>query len=56
VSAIVLVVAFGQALPPLWGAVISVGWGLLLYGISLWVSSSLLRRRMPEVLGWVHVS
>jgi hypothetical protein len=56
VSAMVLVVAFGQALPPLWGAAISVGWGMTLYGISLWLSSALLRRRMPEVLGWVHVT
>jgi ABC-2 type transport system permease protein len=56
VSAMVLVVAFGQALEPLWGAAISIGWGLLLYGISLWISSALLRRRMPEVLGWVHVA
>ena len=56
VSAMVLVVAFGQALSPLWGAAISVGWGMTLYGISLWLSSALLRRRMPEVLGWVHVT
>jgi hypothetical protein len=56
VTAVVLVVAFGQNLSPVLGAAISVGWGLLLYGISLWISSSLLRRRMPEVLGWVHVT
>ncbi|MEX1037952.1 MAG: hypothetical protein WDZ96_03740 [Acidimicrobiia bacterium] len=55
VSAIVLVVAFGQALSPVIGAVIAIGWGALLYGVSLWLSSSLLRRRMPEVLGWVQV-
>ena len=56
VSAVVLVVAFGQAFSPVFAALIAIGWGALLYAISLWVSSRLLRRRMPEVLGWVQVS
>jgi hypothetical protein len=54
-SAIVLTVEFGQAVSPVIAAAISVGWGLLLYGVSLWVSGILLRRRMPEVLAWVQV-
>ncbi|CAN5843728.1 transporter [soil metagenome] len=55
IAAVVLVVAFGQALPAAVGAAIAIGWGVLLYAISLWLSSSLLKRRMPEVLGWVQV-
>ncbi len=54
-SLVVLTVDFGQAIAP-WAAVIgSIAWGLLLYGISLFLSSRLLRRRMPEVLSWVQV-
>jgi ABC-2 type transport system permease protein len=54
-SVVVLTVDFGQVLAP-WVAVIaSIAWGLVLYGISLFVSSRLLRRRMPEVLTWVQV-
>ena len=54
-SVVVLTVDFGQVLAP-WVAVIAViAWGLVLYGISLFVSSRLLRRRMPEVLTWVQV-
>jgi hypothetical protein len=30
-------------------------WGAALYSISLFLSSRLLRRRMPEVLAWVQV-
>ena len=55
-SVVVLTVDFGQVLAP-WVAVIaSIAWGLILYGISLFVSSRLLRRRMPEVLTWVQVT
>lgn len=54
-SAVVLTVEFGQALSPLISAVICVGWGLLLYGASIWLSGLLLKRRMPEVLSWVQV-
>jgi ABC-2 type transport system permease protein len=54
-SAVVLAVEFGQALAPWVAAVIAIGWGLTLYGISLYVASRLLRRRMPEVLAWVQV-
>jgi len=54
-SAVVLTVEFGQALSPMIAAGISIGWGLLLYGMSIWLSGILLRRRMPEVLAWVQV-
>jgi hypothetical protein len=54
-SAVVLTVEFGQALSPLISAGISVGWGILLYGLSIWLSGRLLKRRMPEVLAWVQV-
>ncbi len=56
VSAIVLVVAFGNNLSPLIGASIAVGWGVLLYSTSLWISGAILKRRLPEVLGWVQVA
>ncbi|REK35964.1 MAG: hypothetical protein DWQ20_05730 [Actinobacteria bacterium] len=56
VSAVVLVVAFGQALAPWIAVVIALGWGGLLYALSLAISSRLLRRRLPEVLGWVQVN
>jgi hypothetical protein len=52
---VVLTVEFGQALAPWTAAVIAIAWGLALYGASLYVSSRLLRRRMPEVLAWVQV-
>lgn len=55
VSAVVLTVAFGNALHPLMALLITIGWGLILYGLSLWLSGMLLKRRMPEVLGWVQV-
>jgi hypothetical protein len=35
--------------------VVAVGWGLTFYGISLFIASRLLGRRMPEVLAWVQV-
>jgi hypothetical protein len=54
-SVAVLTVEFGQVLAPWIAIVASVLWGGALYGISLFVSSRLLRRRMPEVLAWVQV-
>ena len=54
-SVAVLTVDFGQVLAPWIAAVVAIGWGLALYGVSLYVSSRLLRRRMPEVLAWVQV-
>lgn len=55
VSAVVLTVGFGQALPPAIAVAITIGWGAIFYGLSLWIAGKLLRRRLPEVLGWVQV-
>ena len=52
---VVLTVDFGQVLAPWVAVVAAIAWGLILYGVSLFVSSRLLRRRMPEVLTWVQV-
>jgi ABC-type transport system involved in multi-copper enzyme maturation permease subunit len=54
-SVVVLTVDFGQVLAPWIAAVAAIAWGLLFYGISLFIASRLLRRRMPEVLAWVQV-
>lgn len=54
-SVVVLTVEFGQALAPWVAVVAAIAWGVILYGISLFFSSRLLRRRMPEVLAWVQV-
>ena len=37
------------------GTVFSLGWGLFWYAVSLGISGWLLRRRIPEVVGWVQV-
>ncbi|HEX6947727.1 MAG TPA: hypothetical protein VF246_10300 [Acidimicrobiia bacterium] len=55
-SATVLTVAFGEALSVWVTAGIAVAWGVLVYAISLAVSSRLLRRRLPEVMAWVQVN
>ncbi|MDP3984079.1 MAG: hypothetical protein Q8Q52_03625 [Acidimicrobiia bacterium] len=54
-SAVVLAVAFGQVVSPLVATVICALWGLLFYGVSLWIAGALLRRRVPEVVSWVQV-
>jgi hypothetical protein len=54
-SVVVLTVSFGQVLSPWIAAISAIAWGLLFYGISLFVAGRLLRRRMPEVLAWVQV-
>jgi ABC-2 type transport system permease protein len=54
-SVVALTVTFGQVLPPWIAAVSAIVWGLLVYGVSLWMSSVLLRRRLPEVMAWVQV-
>jgi ABC-2 type transport system permease protein len=55
-SAVVLTVSFSNRVPPWFTAVTTVAWGLIMYGISLWLSSKLLRRRLPEVMAWVEVN
>ncbi len=54
-SIVVLTVSFGQVIPPWVATSVAVGWGAATYGISLFISSRLLGRRMPEVLAWVQV-
>jgi hypothetical protein len=54
-SVAVLTVDFGQVLDPWVAIVAGILWGGGLYGVSLFLSSRLLRRRMPEVLTWVQV-
>lgn len=52
----VLTVSFGQPIPGWFAAVFSILWGLILYSISLGLSGWLLKKRVPEVVGWVQVS
>lgn len=54
-SVTVLTVAFGEFVAPWFAGLFAVGWGLLWYGASLGLSGWLLRRRVPEVVGWVQV-
>lgn len=54
-SVVVLTVSFGAPIAPWFTAVSAVGWGAVVYSISLWLSSKLLRRRLPEVMAWVQV-
>ena len=54
-SVVVLTVSFGQVVPPTFTAISTILWGLVIYSISLWISSRLLRRRLPEVMAWVQV-
>ena len=55
-SIVVLTVSFGMLIPPWVTTVAAIAWGLIVYGISLWLSSKLLRRRLPEVMAWVQVT
>ena len=54
-SAVVLTVDFGQVVAPWFTAIFTILWGVIVYGISLFLASRLLKRRMPEVLNWVQV-
>lgn len=54
-SAVVLTVAFGGVLSPVFTTIASIAWGLILYFISLWLAGWILRRRVPEVVSWVQV-
>lgn len=55
-TATVLTVEFGQLVNPVVTATIAIVWGFGWYFLSLFISSRLLRRRTPEVVGWVQVS
>lgn len=54
-SVTALTVAFGNVVPPLFTASVTIVWGVVIYLISLAVSSRLLRRRLPEVMAWVQI-
>lgn len=54
-SVVILTVDFGQVLAPWVAITAGIVWGAVLYSTSLFLSSRLLRRRMPEVLAWVQV-
>jgi len=51
-----LTVGFGQVIPAWVLVVFGPTWGLVFYGISLFLSGRVLRRRLPEVAQWVQVS
>lgn len=55
-SVVVLTVDFGRVLPPWVATAFVVLWGSILYVVSLWLSTKLLRRRLPEVMAWVQVN
>ena len=54
-SVVILTVDFVQVLAPWVAITAGIVWGAVLYSTSLFLSSRLLRRRMPEVLAWVQV-
>lgn len=53
-SVAVLTVGFGAPIPSWFANGFAVVWGVVLYAVSLWISAAILRRRMPEVVGWVQ--
>ncbi len=54
-SIVVLTVAFGQAIEPWQAAIACTLWGTVIYAISLWIASAILKRRLPEVMAWVQI-
>ena len=54
-SLVVLTVDFGEVISPLVTSAFAIGWGVAIYLISLFISSRLLRRRLPEVMAWVQI-
>ena len=54
-SVVVLTVDFGSAVAPWLAAGFSVIYGVVVYSISLFLASRLLKRRLPEVMAWVQV-
>ncbi|HSJ26859.1 MAG TPA: hypothetical protein VLB67_01525 [Acidimicrobiia bacterium] len=50
----VLSVGFGAPIPSWFANVFAIGWGAIFYGVSLWISAAILRRRTPEVVSWVQ--
>ena len=54
-SVMVLTVSFGQNIPTWFTAGFCILYGAIIYLISLWLASKLLKRRLPEVMAWVQV-
>lgn len=54
-SVVVLTVEFGEFVPPWFTSLASILYGVILYLVSLFISSRLLKRRLPEVMAWVQV-
>ncbi|HVR31435.1 MAG TPA: hypothetical protein VMS74_01875 [Acidimicrobiia bacterium] len=53
-SVSVLTVGFGAPIPAWFANLFALVWGLVFYAVSLVVASSILRRRIPEVVNWVQ--
>lgn len=53
-SVAVLTVGFGAPIPSWFANGFAILWGVVFYSLSLWISAGILRRRVPEVVGWVQ--
>ena len=54
-SVVALTVGFGEVIPPWFTTIATIVYGVVLYAISLLISSLLLKRRLPEVMAWVQI-
>lgn len=54
-SAMTLALFYTDVLSPMMIAMLSLVWGLIVYGIGLAISVWVTRRRLPEILNWVEV-
>ena len=54
-SVVALTVGFGEVIPPWFTTITTIVYGVVLYVISLLISSVLLKRRLPEVMAWVQI-
>jgi hypothetical protein len=54
-SVVVLAVDFGQVVPPWFASLFAIAYGVILYSLSLFLSSRILERRLPEVMAWVQI-
>lgn len=55
-SVVTLTVDFGQPVPAWFASAFALFWGMLIYLVSLLISSRVLNRRLPEVMAWVQVA
>ena len=54
-SVVVLAVDFGQTIAPWFASLFAIAYGVILYSLSLFLSSRILKRRLPEVMAWVRI-